>query len=532
MAHTGAIPLNYTYVPSEKKVRYGENTDEKITKAIYILPGYMGSLLYHPKTYELLWIHYGKDAFPWFGGDKLINHDKDGITEIAITLGPDVRATQDLEAACPGGKFPSCHWWKDSYGAQDTYEILVKELKTKFESQSNPQDKRDVIFFPYNWLGDINDSAAKLEKDVNVKGYKEIDIVTHSTGGLVASAYIAIAGNKEKVRKLIMIAPPLFGTYASFIALEKGYSRSIPYINSADSFSWRWWVQAILINSPNAYQLLPSKEYFEVTKPALERNAPNTTFGGDTNRPFEDFYEILKRSDNLNYRLLYGNQLSHEHFRTVSLDGMEDKLLAKKEDVIVIGTAFGYSTPKAVRYKLEFDPLNASKIKKSILDEIQYDQLGDGTIYHKSLGIDLGLSDDRKRGYIASSKFNTYLRINEDNMSLPDILPDHTALAKIDKKVKYLVVDLLSLENEEKLDEKINTELAKYGARFSAAGVGIKTPLNPPPDSERFNVGVEEPKWFSANTGIAFLQNIKDGQPIKQARDLINIRRIRRQNLE
>lgn len=49
----------------------------------------------------------------------------------------------------------------------------------------------DVRFFPYNWLEDLNDSVKKLERDIRKNHYDSVIFVTHSTGGLLASAFIA-----------------------------------------------------------------------------------------------------------------------------------------------------------------------------------------------------------------------------------------------------------------------------------------------------------------------------------------------------
>lgn len=64
-------------------------------------------------------------------------------------------------------------------------------------------------FFPYNWLEDLNDSVKKLERDIRKNHYDSVIFVTHSTGGLLASAFIAKSdANKLLVSKAILIAAP------------------------------------------------------------------------------------------------------------------------------------------------------------------------------------------------------------------------------------------------------------------------------------------------------------------------------------
>jgi len=55
-----------------------------------------------------------------------------------------------------------------------------------------------------------------LQKHINDRGYTDVIFVTHSTGGLLASAYIAKSDeNKRKVDLALIIAAPLYGTYSS-----------------------------------------------------------------------------------------------------------------------------------------------------------------------------------------------------------------------------------------------------------------------------------------------------------------------------
>lgn len=93
----------------------------------------------------------------------------------------------------------------DEYGSLATYKKLVNRLRKEFVNEY------DVRFFPYNWLEDLNDSVTKLEEDIRVNHYDSVIFVTHSTGGLLASAFIAKSNaNKLLVSKAILIAAPPF----------------------------------------------------------------------------------------------------------------------------------------------------------------------------------------------------------------------------------------------------------------------------------------------------------------------------------
>ena len=96
---------------------------------------------------------------------------------------------------------------------------MVEKLTEEFDGEYT------VEFFPYNWLGDLNDSEKLLRRDIKIKGYTNIVFVTHSTGGLLASAFIAKnqqSADKVKIDKAILVAAPLFGTYSALAPLETG----------------------------------------------------------------------------------------------------------------------------------------------------------------------------------------------------------------------------------------------------------------------------------------------------------------------
>ena len=166
-------------------------------KAIYVLPGYMGSRLYDSIGYEV-WADMDVltgDVFAYTapgGNTSILLQDPDG-------MGSKVRAESIL----------------DIFGAQDEYRDLMWKLKWEFTGSNTYKGiKYDVVFFPYNWLGDVNESAQLLADDINSKGYDKVVLVTHSTGALVAATYIASStANQMKVEKAILLAPPLFGTY-------------------------------------------------------------------------------------------------------------------------------------------------------------------------------------------------------------------------------------------------------------------------------------------------------------------------------
>lgn len=333
----------------------------KAKKAIYVLPGYLGSQLYE-----------GRDGTA--GGNLIF-----------VQL-PNLIMNMDkfLQGANSNGTRLHVDYARDEYGANGTYKTLVDRLRAEFV------DEYDVRFFPYNWLEDLNDSVKKLERDIRKNHYDSVIFVTHSTGGLLASAFIAKSNaNKLLVSKAILIAAPLFGTYASLLPIERGDSRKFDFNEILSNIDWfshgldaitpKSWVRGWAKNSPTTYQLLPSSEYIRQI-PMLNFNSDNWwnpwsnleaigSIGG--------YYRILNESNRINPNLTNGTDRSHRYFRETALKGdviSQWSLASLMEvDTLLICTTSGHSTTKTARYR------NGVFGGKK-LDDIIYNRNGDGTV--------------------------------------------------------------------------------------------------------------------------------------------------------
>ena len=334
---------------------------EKAKKAIYVLPGYLGSELYD-----------GPDGT---AGGNLVYVSIPGLI---------LNMTKFFQDADSNGTRLHVDYARDEYGANGTYKTLVDRLRAEFV------DEYDVRFFPYNWLEDLNDSVKKLERDIRKNHYDSVIFVTHSTGGLLASAFIAKSNaNKLLVSKAIMIAAPLFGTYASLLPIERGDSRKFDFNEILSNIDWfshgldaitpKSWVRGWAKNSPTTYQLLPSSEYI--------RQIPMLNFNSDNWwNPWSNleaigsigvYYRILNGSERINPNLTNGTDRSHRYFRETALKGdviSQWSLASLMEvDTLLICTTSGHSTTKTVLYR------NGVFGGKK-LDDIIYNRNGDGTV--------------------------------------------------------------------------------------------------------------------------------------------------------
>jgi hypothetical protein len=244
-------------------------------KAIYYLPGYMGSRLYDNGADEV-WVDIPKIVGD-IGHKRLFQQNEDG--------------TGMKEYVLPG---------VDKEGPMgfifDASKILGS-LRERYEQTG----EYDVVFYPYNWLGDLNESAQYLKDNIELKKYDKVVFVTHSTGGLLLATYISLFG-AEKIEKAVVIAAPLYGMNTVHDAVENGsgLENMVPEW-LVEIFNFRTWIKSVTHNSPNTYQLFPSNEF--ITKyPLTLSNRGNTETIGN----IYDYYRELETKTSINKQLLSG----------------------------------------------------------------------------------------------------------------------------------------------------------------------------------------------------------------------------------
>jgi hypothetical protein len=139
-----------------------------------------------------------------------------------------------------------------------------------------------VYAFGYNWLQSNGDSAKIIAKrinkvidDLNAAGYecKQVIVVTHSMGGLVARALVHPAyGNlQDKVLGIVHGVMPAIGAPATYKRMRAGFEdpglmHISPSIIEASVVAkvlgnYGDEVTAVLANAPGGLELLPSESY-------------------------------------------------------------------------------------------------------------------------------------------------------------------------------------------------------------------------------------------------------------------------------
>lgn len=128
----------------------------------------------------------------------------------------------------------------------------------------------DADFYPFDWRFGLDVLGTQLAQRLTQEPAREVYLVAHSMGGLVARA--ALARDGKKVRKLIMLGTPNYGSFAVPQALRATYPvvrkvAALDQRHSAEELAER-----VFSTFPGLYQMMPAAEKFS----AVDLYAPAT----------------------------------------------------------------------------------------------------------------------------------------------------------------------------------------------------------------------------------------------------------------
>ncbi len=344
----GITAISITIFPS-----FSEGSVEK--KAIYYLPGYMGSQLYDRSDGKLFWIDTNALLpevynFPLNKTSKLAL-DENGEGDLLYV---DVEKDNSVEANAYGTRNPNSGEYSSSK--------IMERLKNDFS------DEYDVKFFSYDWRKSLPISIKSLEEDIKKNGYNKVTFVCHSAGGLLAAGFLGKSqDNVDLTEKVVTLGTPLLGTYTSLVALQTGNIDSVSSLlknsplpmDQKDVFDW---VMYSVKNSSCLYQLIPSKEF--LTMYPVMANEKNIN-------EIDEFYTVLENSQVvLNNNMITGDKDSHLSYRDDYLNSNIMDVFKKVNSYHIAGT--GRTTEYSVSYNLENGYYGVSEFLKN--------DKGDGTV--------------------------------------------------------------------------------------------------------------------------------------------------------
>ena len=220
---------------------------------------------------------------------------------------------------------------------------------TVIDSHRTLTSADDLFIFAYDWRQDIRDIVTAnlkpmIEKVLEVTGAKQVDIVAHSMGGLVARYYTNEAGGAGSIRKLVMAGVPHFGSVNAYSALHPDLGCVQLSASPFETLCLKGVISSLFGSFLSAYELLPMPkffsllEYFFIVDQLLGESGP---LDGDGNVAralaetyFENLYSKLSDSDAVTTALNFHKRLGS----TIETQG----------EVYVL-TEWGIPTPRSLR---------------------------------------------------------------------------------------------------------------------------------------------------------------------------------------
>lgn len=201
-------------------------------RPVLIVPGILGTELYNED--DLIWADLTQ---------MLFDINDQFLTE---NLGLDEEGNSNLEISAKS--------IVGLIGTKDIFESLINKLEIEGYASSNT-----YFVFPYDWRLNLEQGKSLLEEKINqIKtetGFKKIDIVAHSMGGLLAKDYIYDFGTSS-INKLVFVGTPHLGAPKAVKVLLKGDRFGIPWLEEDR-------MKELSRNSISVYELLPIQKYFE-----------------------------------------------------------------------------------------------------------------------------------------------------------------------------------------------------------------------------------------------------------------------------
>lgn len=141
----------------------------------------------------------------------------------------------------------------DDVGAYGAYTALALAL-------SEDLGYENVWFFGYDWRLDNRETAEELydyiQRVLSATEASKVNIVAHSMGGLVTSAYLVSHGGEGLIDRAVTCGTPFLGAQMAYTALEDGSGLidvgSDKYQQFADM------LPNVFSSFPSLYQLLPA----------------------------------------------------------------------------------------------------------------------------------------------------------------------------------------------------------------------------------------------------------------------------------
>lgn len=229
-----AIVTLFCFSACDKKTE----EDVKGPYPVIIIPGIIGSELM--KDDRRIWLN------------ELDGFDLSVIQDfLALTVSEDGKGDGSIRPV----RFCMADYEGGNIGTMDTYGDLAETLADELGDDC-------VYFFGYDWRLDNRDTAEELADYINTvlenTGAEKVNIVAHSMGGFVTSAYLNSHKNDGLVDRVVTCGTPFLGAEGATITLENG-TGLLDFSEYTGEFTPL--ISGLFKTLPALYQLMPASGY-------------------------------------------------------------------------------------------------------------------------------------------------------------------------------------------------------------------------------------------------------------------------------
>lgn len=204
---------------------------------VIFIPGIMGSRLYDQEG-DLVWVEYSL---------KLTK------------LGEMMRIQNPLFVKNNEKDLAALSEDEREYGAMGAFEYPYKKIIDRLCAEF---PKRGVYFFSYDFRQSKKDTAKLLDQQIrrtlHAAGASGADLIAHSLGGLIVSAYLGMFGS-DTVGKIMTLATPYEGTPD---IINTALTGELTYIPGGLFDAVTKITRDVRTSFPSGSDLIPTMEYF------------------------------------------------------------------------------------------------------------------------------------------------------------------------------------------------------------------------------------------------------------------------------
>jgi uncharacterized repeat protein (TIGR02543 family) len=236
-------------------VRCVRGTGDTSQKKVVFVPSFLGSRLYRQND-------------DGSAGDRLWETACNGDIEYLMpnsdgSFNSDRPVTLKAKSYSTGKSDHGIVDWLQAECAPEGDYLKYQYLIDFLDSTVGTQNWQAV---PWDWRLSLDKAAENLRSTIDqmaAQGTGKVVLITHSTGGLLARAYLKKYGS-AKVERFISVAAPHFGTPIAFRELLHG-DRDVVWWRLNDLIPKSDWRQ-IGSRMHSAHQLLPTQQSFEIAQ--------------------------------------------------------------------------------------------------------------------------------------------------------------------------------------------------------------------------------------------------------------------------